>query len=86
MTIETEQSKKMSNEQLLEDIRLTGIELEAYKKIFNGFTVLMNLPENRKSGKWLQYKTQVYIYGGLESQAAEFLNKLYQLKAERGIE
>jgi len=83
--MENEQSKKVSNEQLLIDIKNTGLEEEAYQKIMDGMAVLMALPENLESGKSSKYQAEYYLYSSIKRQCASFLKQLYALKAERGL-
>lgn len=85
MTIENEKSILISNEQLVDDIRLAGLELDAYQKLADGFSILAGLPENCESGRSSMYWFEVDKYKHLESECAQFLNNLYQLKSERGI-
>jgi hypothetical protein len=85
MTIETEQSKTISNEQLLNDIRLTGLEIEAYQKLATGFIMLADLPENIQSGRSHLYIAEWRKYSRLESECVDALRKLHALKVERGV-
>jgi len=82
--MESESSKKVSNEELLADIELTGQELEAYRKISGGFRTLASLPENAgASARMNNY--QADKYSEYEIQCAKFLKSLNILKAERGL-
>ena len=83
--METEQSSKVSNEQLLLDIKLTIQELEAYQKIGAGMIVLARLPENVENGGSVMYNFEYQKYSLLEKECADFLKKLYALKEERGL-
>ncbi len=85
MTIENETSIKISNEQLLYDISLTHREQDAYTKIMDGLITLSTLPENIQTGKKYQYEVEFMKYSVLSSHCQDFLEKLYQLKAERGL-
>ena len=85
MTIETEDSKKVSDEQLLLDIELTHKESDAYSKLTEGFGILTDLPENKESGKSDFYKMEYYRYSSANNGCVKFLRQLYALKAERGL-
>lgn len=82
--MENETSALVSNEQLLEDIRLTSIELEAYQKISDGFRTLANLPENQGVNANL-HNFQADKFKRSETDCANFLKQLHELKAERGM-
>lgn len=83
--METEVSSKISNEELLNDIELTGKELEAYQKIADGFRTLATLPENAGVNASL-HNFQANKYRNSERDCAAFLKQLHALKAERGLE
>ena len=84
MTLETEQSKKVSNEQLLEDIENTKSEMDSYDKLRDGFSVLADLPENRgvNSSKYYWEKQK---YSTLYDECLSFLKQIEALKIERGL-
>ena len=85
MTIETEQSVKVSNENLLVDIFNTEKEANAYHQLMNGFSSLSELPENIESGQHLVHRVKSDNYYNLEKRCRAFLEQLYQLKKERGL-
>ena len=85
MTIETEQSKKVSNEQLLTDIDHTEIEVAAYGKLCSGFFDLSQLPENEESGNSRLQAFESHKYATLQKECTAFLEKLLALKTERGL-
>jgi hypothetical protein len=74
----------ISNEELLEDIRLTRIELGAYYSIYNGFKILSNLPEN-KGIEEVKYNNESQKYLNLCEECNEFLCELENLKIDREL-
>ena len=74
----------VSNEELLEDIRLNELESDAYYNIYNGFRVLSNLPENEGVNR-RTYEFEYQKYLNLLNQCNKFLEKLKSLKAERNL-
>ena len=76
-------NEHISNEQLLEDYKNTELEMEAYRNIGDGFTVLSTLPENGHL-KFL-YREKARKYANLEEQCFDFLKKLDVIMEERGI-
>lgn len=80
--MENEQSKLISNEQLSQDIELTIKELEAYRKIADGFRALARLPENAGANASM-HNFQADKYSRSATDCAEFLRTLNALKAER---
>jgi hypothetical protein len=82
MTIENEETKKVSNEELLVDIANTEKEVEAYDKLSVGFYTLAHLPENTER----MYFFESQKYERLSKECTRFLETLLELKAERGIQ
>ena len=78
-------TEQVSDEQLLEDIKNTKIELDAYRKLHEGFEALALLPENAGSNK-SKYVNEHVRYFDLMNQCHMFINRLMQIKKERGIE
>jgi len=76
---------EISDTQLLEDIYLTRKEVSAYNHLRIGFQMLSELPEN-KDGKSRIYYSKYSYYDNLYTKCLEFLNKLYGLAEDRGIE
>jgi hypothetical protein len=85
MTIENEQTKTVSNAQLLVDIANTQLEKEAYEKLAAGYAILSKLPENQETGQsnlhWMQVRKNEMLAG----QCDVFLTKLLASKADRGL-
>jgi len=75
----------VSNEQLVEDIYLTRKEMNAYNNLRIGYQILSELPEN-KGGQSRRYYSEYSYYDNLYTKCLAFLNKLYGLAEERGIE
>lgn len=73
----------VSNEELLNDIRNTEREIDAYQKLADGFYILAQLPENWENARKHNFEGQKY--SRLASECQDFLGKLYDLKAERGL-
>jgi hypothetical protein len=74
----------VSNEELLQDIQTTIREKAAYSELQDGFSVLSELPENYGS-QALRYRTEQQKYADMEKGCGEFLNKLLNIKKERGL-
>lgn len=81
---ETEITKKVTNEQLLEDIKNTEIEINAYKQLKSAYAVLSKFPENSKldAKKFLMLSEK---YCRIEIECSQFLEELWKLKLERGL-
>jgi hypothetical protein len=75
----------VSNEQLLKDIENTKKEVDAYKKIRDGYLVLSQLPENSIQPNGKYYYAESHSCDILYNECSEFLEKLLNLKKERGI-
>jgi len=75
------EEKMIDKQQLLIDIENTEKELKAYRLLLDGFGILANLPENAGDKSYL-YSSKERTYSSLETECAEFLNKLKKLKAE----
>ena len=75
----------VSNEQLLKDIENTIQEIEAYNFLRKGYEILARLPEN-EGGQSRRYYSEYDYYDNLYNKCLTFLNKLYALAEERGIE
>jgi len=76
---------EISDTQLLEDIYLTRKEVSAYNHLRIGFQMLSELPEN-KGGQSRKYFAEFSYYDNVYENCLVFLNKLYGLAEERGIE
>jgi hypothetical protein len=74
----------VSNEKLLEDIRLTELELSAYVKLYQGFKILSKLPEN-KGFYASKYNMEYQKYLNGANECNEFLVELKKLKLYRGL-
>jgi hypothetical protein len=71
------------NEELLKDIELTELELQAYVYLYQGYDILSRLPENidRKSeyhGKYLKFISDA-------NGCNDFLLRLRDMKKLRGL-
>jgi hypothetical protein len=66
----------VTKQQWLEDLKNTNAELEAYRKIADGYEILERLPENRESGKDLEYRAKSSYYESLHARCGAFLEKL----------
>ena len=75
----------ISNEQLAEDIYLTRKEMNAYNNLRIGYQILSELPEN-EGAPAKKHGVNFNYYDNLYTKCLEFLNKLYGLAEERGIE
>ena len=75
----------VSNEQLLKDINSTIKEMGAYDYLRKGFEILALLPENAGT-QARKYYSEYNYYDNLYIKCLEFLNKLYGLAEDRGIE
>jgi len=76
---------KISNEQLFNDIRNTIKEMGAYNYLRKGYEILSSLPEN-EGGQSRKYYLEYTYYDNLLKKCSEFLDKLYVLKEQRGID
>ena len=76
----------VSNEQLLEDIRLTELELDAYVKLYQGFQTLSELPENIASSTARLHNMNYQRYLNSANECNDFLLKLRKLKTDRGLD
>lgn len=85
MTIETEQSKQVSDDQLLADIHNTEQEKKAFEMLTEGFNILSGLPENQGNGQALLHRLKSYNYENLATQCTKLLVKLLAIKDERGL-
>ena len=85
MITENENTLRVSNEELLEDIRITKMEQEAYQSLVDGFITLSGIPENIGTEREKKYKAEAQKFSSLDSQCSDFLKKLYDLKKFRGI-
>lgn len=74
----------ISDSELLDDIRLTELELEAYIKIYEGFQTLTRMPENTVVMA-LKYNSQYNECMDNANFCRDFLLKLKKLKQERGL-
>ncbi len=74
----------VSNEELLTDIANTIKELEAYQMLVNAHRILADLPKNVGAIQ-LTHNLHADNYRNTEQKCAEFLRKLYELKAKRGL-
>jgi len=75
----------VSNEQLLKDIENTIQEIEAYNFLRKGYEILARLPENQGSQSRIYY-SKYSCYNSLQTDCSTFLEKLYILKEERGLD
>ena len=75
----------ISNEELLTDIANTIKELEAYQMLANAHRILAELPETTGANQ-RTHNFHADNYRNTEQKCAEFLRKLYELKAERGLQ
>lgn len=73
----------VTDDELLKDIYNTELEVDAYHNLKQGFSVLSSLPENKASNR---YAYEHYKYMELENECRAFLDKLYRLKSDRGIQ
>lgn len=73
----------VSDDELLKDIYNTELEVDAYYNIKQGFSVLSSLPENKTSNR---YAFEYYRYMELENECRAFLDRLYRIKEDRGIQ
>ena len=85
MAIENETSERVNNEELLEDIKFTERRLNAFQKISEGFTMLINLPDATSSRGYSKLVSQKLFYSDLEQKCARMLKNLHSLKSERGL-
>lgn len=74
----------ISDEQLLMDIKLTQLEIQAYDNIQYGFLILSDLPENAEVMQ-KKYLKDHQEYQTLLSECENFLERLYEIKNERGL-
>jgi len=74
---------KITDEELLIDIRNTEREVEAYRMIKEGYRILSVLPENEDSHV---YSINLLRFEQAEDGCREFLKKLYKIKSERNLE
>ena len=75
----------VSNKQILDDIYLTRKEMNAYNNLRIGYQILSELPEN-KGAPAKEHGVNFSYYDNLYTKCLEFLNKLYGLAEDRGIE
>jgi hypothetical protein len=74
----------ISNEELLKDITNTKLELSAYVKLYQGFKILSELPEN-KGNNAREYYWEYQKYLNASDECNEFLVELKKLKLYRGL-
>jgi hypothetical protein len=74
----------VSDEQLLMDIRNTELEMDAYRKLGEGFLILSDLPENKGLSESF-YNREFQKYFKWEKECSDLLQKLIHIKIERGI-
>lgn len=79
------QAPNVRNYELLKDIETTEKEAGAYLNIASGFNVLAQLPENDVQHD-REYRFKYYTYQDLYEQCSAFLQKLYEIRKERGLE
>jgi hypothetical protein len=82
--LESEQSKLVSNEQLLIDLKNTQIEADAYYNLQAGFLALSRLPENEGAASrkyYFEHENYLQSY----NDCTKFLIRLEALKKERGL-
>ena len=77
--------KDISDEQLLEDIRLTTIELATYRELQNGYRILASMPENIENKKSRLYQADHEYFLQLCNECNDFLLKLNKIKSDRGL-
>jgi hypothetical protein len=73
---------EISNEELLKDIENTETEVKAYRALADGYYHLSRLPENANVPG---HKINFRYYGDCEIECSKFLDKLYQIKKDRGL-
>ena len=79
-------SQTISNKALLEDIKRTEIELDAYKKIADGFLTLSNLPEaNINPFQSREFFLDYEKYSAFMNDCYDLLNKLHKIRIDRGL-
>jgi len=76
---------EVSNDVLLRDIHNTELEVDAYRDLAHGFFVLSQLPEN-EGWQAAKYSREYEEYQTLRQECRVFLDKLYRLKSDRGIQ
>lgn len=72
----------VTNEQLLIDIENTKKEMEAYKKLYEGYEELATLPENKNEPT---HNHRAMMYRSIHDQCFAFLRKLERIKEDRGL-
>lgn len=72
----------ITKQKWLQDLKNTNAELDAYRKIADGFEILARLPENQGTGKDSLYRTKAYHYNDLHKRCGEFLEKLESYDGE----
>jgi hypothetical protein len=85
MTVENEESKKVSNEQLLLDIRITKKEVSAFDKIAAGFSLLCEEPHDLGQGDTKMARVSSQRFKEKSDERKKFLAMLNKLKKERGL-
>ena len=85
MTVENEDSKKVSNEQLLLDIRITKKEVSAFDKIAAGFSLLCEEPHDLEQGDTKMARVSSQRFKEKSDERKKFLAMLNKLKKERGL-
>jgi hypothetical protein len=76
---------QISDTQLLRDIENTQKEYEAYIKLSEGYDILSKLPENSGGTGSLHFSRSL-AFGDSATSCLELLDRLKELKAERGLE
>jgi hypothetical protein len=79
------QAESVSNEQLLEDVKNTELELSAYIKMYQGCDILSKLPENIGNSTGTKYLYEHQKYLNLANECNDFLVKLKRIKLERSL-
>ncbi|MGA2504229.1 MAG: hypothetical protein ABSG01_09085 [Anaerolineales bacterium] len=76
---------KISNKTLLEDIKNTQREKEAYNQLADGYLTLSKLPENQENGATNLYLAHHRNNTALAIQCGKLLEQLLALKALREL-
>jgi hypothetical protein len=77
--------ENVSDEELLQDIKNTELEYDAYSNLQEAFFVLSKLPENQGIDQE-RYIREYAKYLKLQRECYEFLQSLYAIRKERNEE
>jgi hypothetical protein len=83
--IQTTESIKIPDSEVLRDYKITRNELDAYTKLLEGYQALNNLQDQSEENR-TKYRYQIMLYEVSSRDCKKFLDTLESLLKIRGIE